>query len=185
MDRNRGLCPETGAGAKKLARGGQKMRWCPETGAGTKKLSRGGLKMRWCPETGAGAKKLSRGGQKMRWCPETGAGTKKLSRGGQKMRWCPGIRAGAEKLDHRLCSNRRCCTAAFFFIRYCKAAANESIGNSRAGDNCCAALNWEQKNDYAWLKTAFVPVDWRQEAHVPHVRRFGTRCFGIGALAAG
>ncbi|MDI9469736.1 MAG: hypothetical protein QM296_05970 [Bacillota bacterium] len=65
------------------------MRWCPETGAGTKKLSKGGQKLRWCPEIGAGTKKLATAGQKMRWCPEIGAGTKKLSRSGQKLPFVP------------------------------------------------------------------------------------------------
>ncbi|MDI9469115.1 MAG: hypothetical protein QM296_02795, partial [Bacillota bacterium] len=45
----------------------EKLRWCSETGAGTKKLARGGQKLRWCPQIGAGTKKLSKGEQKMRW----------------------------------------------------------------------------------------------------------------------
>ncbi|MDI9468832.1 MAG: hypothetical protein QM296_01350 [Bacillota bacterium] len=55
------------------------MRWCPGIRAGAKKLARGGQKLRWCPEIGAGAKKLTRGGQKLRWCPGIRAGTKNLA----------------------------------------------------------------------------------------------------------
>ncbi|MDI9469986.1 MAG: hypothetical protein QM296_07255, partial [Bacillota bacterium] len=60
---------------------GQERKNCPRVdgiGAGAKKLSKGGQKLRWCPKTGAGAEKLARGGQKLRWCPEIGAGAEKL-----------------------------------------------------------------------------------------------------------
>ena len=124
---------------------GQKLRWCPETGAGAKKLATAGQKLRWCPEIGAGTEKMSRSGQKSRWCPETGAGTEKLATAGQKLRWCPCFRAGAKKLTTANYSTWRCSTAAFSFHH--KAAAYESIGSSRTGDTCGGALEIEHNSD--------------------------------------
>ncbi|MDI9470985.1 MAG: hypothetical protein QM296_12420 [Bacillota bacterium] len=43
--------------------------------------------------------------------------------------------------------NWRCSTAAFsFFLLSRKAAANELIESSCAGDNCCVALKWERED---------------------------------------
>ncbi|MDI9469073.1 MAG: hypothetical protein QM296_02585 [Bacillota bacterium] len=61
MDKNCAGAPESGTNPDFWPRLAQKGRLCPEIGAGTKKLSKGGQKLRWCPEIGAGAEKLVQG----------------------------------------------------------------------------------------------------------------------------
>ncbi|MDI9470742.1 MAG: hypothetical protein QM296_11150 [Bacillota bacterium] len=54
MDNNCAGAPESGTNPDFWPRLAKKDRLCPEIGAGTKKLSTDGQKLRWCPGIGAG-----------------------------------------------------------------------------------------------------------------------------------
>ncbi|MDI9469874.1 MAG: hypothetical protein QM296_06680, partial [Bacillota bacterium] len=69
--------------------------------------------------------------------PRNPGRNEKIVQGWTKIALVPRNRGRNEKIDHPPLIQLAVSTAAFFFIRYPKAAANESIGGSRTGDTCC------------------------------------------------
>ncbi|MDI9469126.1 MAG: hypothetical protein QM296_02855, partial [Bacillota bacterium] len=89
MDKNCAGAPKPGTNPDFWPRLAKKGRLCPEIGAGTKKLSKGGQKLRWCPKIGHKPRFLATAGQKRPFVPQNRGRNEKIVQGWTKIALVP------------------------------------------------------------------------------------------------